>query len=182
MFDVTTAASMGVKVSNEGKVLGGGEGEFATGPMEGNVHLEAWTGRVWEEVLSREKEERERRERGYDPLAQVQAEEEGHIANGSGAADSPMDVDAAPVAAPAAEQKEPRIKLILRTKAGDELKLMVKPSTVAAAVIDCWRNQKEGGDKSKKIELRFDGDVLGEGVTMQEADVEEMSCVEVYVS
>lgn len=147
--------------SSTGRALGlkvNAHGSLSTsgdGFDDGRVHLEAWT----EDLFKAHQKELEdmRRKVAQDPL-----EEDDVIPE-----------------APVVEVQ--KIRLILKAKDYEEVKVLVKMETVVAQLIDRFRKQRKIAE-DKTIKMMFDGDELEPELTVQEADMDDMTKVDVYVN
>ncbi|OBT48670.1 hypothetical protein VE00_00855 [Pseudogymnoascus sp. WSF 3629] len=160
VWDTSTCGSMGVKISRAGGVLddgGGGEG--------GDVHLEAWTREAFEAYKAAEETRARNAHLGL-----------GNDASGAGGA------AAAAEAAPSQPQpQEEKLRIILRAKDMQEVKLRVKVTTKIADLVAAFRAQREAEVGGRSVELWFDGDRMEEGDCVGDADLEDLSGVDVVV-
>lgn len=163
VWDVTTAESLGIRVNGRGQVVD--EKGFDLG---GNVHLEAWTQETFDAYQKERKRERARLEMGtaeridLDDDDDLPAEEEA------------MQEASAPI------QIE-KIKIVLKPKEGEAVKLIVKPSTVVATIVQGFKVQRPALCEGKTVELWFEGDRLEEESTVEEADVDDMCTIDVVL-
>ena len=100
LFDVTTCKSLGIGVDSNGNIVMKGQKDIL-GEEERQIHMEAMTEAILEEY--------QKMKRG---------EVEGENNQGSGAHEE---------VAPAAETKEPQVRIILKAKGYTDFKLIVKP-------------------------------------------------------
>ncbi|KFY19652.1 hypothetical protein V493_07879, partial [Pseudogymnoascus sp. VKM F-4281 (FW-2241)] len=159
VWDTSTCGSMGVKISRAGGVLddgGGAEG--------GDVHLEAWT----REAFEAHKAAEEARARN----AHLDLENEDHGVSGSPAAEA---------ATSQQQTQEEKLRIILRAKDMPEVKLRVKATTKIADLVAAFRAQREVEVAGRSVELWFDGDRMEEDDCVGDADLEDLSGVDVVV-
>ena len=86
------------------------------------------------------------------------------------------------VAAKEQEEQEAQVTLrvILKARELDEVRLTVRPATTVETLVTGFR-AKSGLGADKDVKLWFDGEVMEEHVTMEEADIEDMDAIEVHV-
>ncbi|OBT84125.1 hypothetical protein VE02_07742 [Pseudogymnoascus sp. 03VT05] len=158
VWDTSTCGSMGVKISRAGGVLDdGGEGEG------GDVHLEAWTRETFEAYKAAEEERARNAHLGLEN-------------------DSSVGGAAAAEAAPSQPQpQEEKLRIILRAKDMPEVKLRVKATTKIADLVAAFRAQREAEVGGRSVELWFDGDRMEEEDCVGDADLEDLSGVDVVV-
>ncbi|KFZ10009.1 hypothetical protein V501_05364 [Pseudogymnoascus sp. VKM F-4519 (FW-2642)] len=149
---------MGVKISRAGGVLddgGGAEG--------GDVHLEAWTREAFEAYKEAEETKARNAHLGLEN-------------------DSGVGTAAAAEAAPSQPQpQEEKLRIILRAKDMPEVKLRVKVTTKIADLVAAFRAQREAEVGGRSVELWFDGDRMEEDDCVGDADLEDLSGVDVVV-
>lgn len=146
-----------MKISRAGGVLddgGGAEG--------GDVHLEAWTTEAFEAYKAAE--EAKARNAHLD----LENEDSG-VGGGSVAEVAP------------AQQTQEKLRVILRAKDMPEVKLRVKATTKIADLVAAFRAQREVEVGGRSVELWFDGDRMEEEDCVGDADLEDLSGVDVVV-
>ncbi|CAI4216226.1 unnamed protein product [Parascedosporium putredinis] len=117
------------------------------------VVLEAWTEELFDEHQQEKERERQRL------LGELDDEEE----------------DAAP-----APEPEERIKVTMRPKQGESVKVSVTASSSVSALIEKFR-AKRHIPVEVKISIHFDGETLGEQMTLEDADIGDEDQVEVHM-
>ena len=117
------------------------------------VVLEAWTEELFDEYQQEKERERQRL------LGELDDEEE----------------DAAP-----APEPEERIKVTMRPKQGESVKVSVTASSSVSALIEKFR-AKRHIPVEVKISIHFDGETLGEQMTLEDADIGDEDQVEVHM-
>ncbi|KFZ04019.1 hypothetical protein V502_10473, partial [Pseudogymnoascus sp. VKM F-4520 (FW-2644)] len=158
VWDTSTCGSMGVKISRAGGVLddgGGAEG--------GDVHLEAWTNEAFEAYKAAE----EAKARN----AHLDLENE----------DSGVGSGVAAEVVPAQQVQQEKLRIILRAKDMPEVKLRVKATTKIADLVAAFQAQREVELGGRSVELWFDGDRMEEEDCVGDADLEDLSGVDVVV-
>jgi len=155
LFDVSTCKSMGLKVDGAGKLRLDGEGF----DHEGRVHVEAWTEETYAEYEQARAAERKRQQQ--DPL-----EEE----------------DEDPASAQPAPEAGPKFKIMLKAKNLEPFKLIVKPTTTIAAMINAFRKSR-GVEEGREVSLHFEGDKLEPESAAGDADLDpdDITTIDVHV-
>lgn len=162
IWDSGTGMSIGVKVGRNGRVVDE-NGEFLGDGQEGQVCLEAWN-QEW-----------------FDN-AKAEAKRASALASGEGADKVEISDDEDEEARAEAEKEKAQvIKVVLKAKDTEEVKLKVKPSTTISKLVGAWRSQRAEAAEGKEVELWFEGDRLEEEGTVEEADIEDMCVVDVIV-
>lgn len=147
-----------MKISRAGGVLddgGGAEG--------GDVHLEAWTKEAFEAYKAAE----EAKARN----AHLDLENEDSGVGGVVAAE----------VVPAQQVQQEKLRIILRAKDMPEVKLRVKATTKIADLVAAFQAQREVELGGRSVELWFDGDRMEEEDCVGDADLEDLSGVDVVV-
>lgn len=147
-----------MKISRAGGVLddgGGAEG--------GDVHLEAWTKEAFEAYKAAE----EAKARN----AHLDLENEDSGVGGGVAAE----------VVPAQQVQQEKLRIILRAKDMPEVKLRVKATTKIADLVAAFQAQREVELGGRSVELWFDGDRMEEEDCVGDADLEDLSGVDVVV-
>ncbi|KAK0387563.1 hypothetical protein NLU13_3809 [Sarocladium strictum] len=129
-----------------------------------HIHFEAWTQATFTEM---ERQEASR----HDPQPS-----------------SPLH-DSHPSAEEEAEE-EIKLRIILRARGLDDVRLTVRPATTAETLITGWRAQlsskspealQEALKSNPMVTLWFDGEQLEEHVTLDEAEITDMDSIEVHL-
>ncbi|KAI0018293.1 hypothetical protein F4780DRAFT_524535 [Xylariomycetidae sp. FL0641] len=144
-----------------------------------HVLFEAWTPALWAEMERAQEAERQRR------LAED--------AGGGGGGDEDMDADpgalpdldddlAGTTTATTATRKDAdaRVRVVLKARGLPDTKISVHSYTTAAEMARAFRGKNKVPDH-QAVELRWDGEALEPDITVEEADIEDMDSVEVYV-
>ncbi|KAL8997867.1 MAG: hypothetical protein Q9169_002949 [Polycauliona sp. 2 TL-2023] len=152
LFDVTTCRSLGIGVDAQVSSATKGQSDFL-GREEEQIHMEAITESIIEDEQRAKRPPRQ--EADYD-------ESEAHVQ------------------APAVERKEPQVRVILKAKGFDDLKLLVKPTTLISKMVNAFKTDKKIED-SKEVFLSFDGDRLASDIQVADTDMSEMDYIDVYV-
>ncbi|KAJ2905094.1 uncharacterized protein MKZ38_006340 [Zalerion maritima] len=77
-------------------------------------------------------------------------------------------------------QVTPKIRLTLKTKTGDLVKVSVRPSTTVKELVASFRASRKLGDETA-VCINFDGDNLGGEQTVKELDIEDLDVLDVIV-
>ena len=77
--------------------------------------------------------------------------------------------------------QEEKLRIILRAKDMQEVKLRVKATTKIADLVAAFRAQREAEVGERSVELWFDGDRMEEEDCVGDADLEDLSGVDVVV-
>ncbi len=179
VWDVTTAESLGIKVDSRRRVVAEEDAGGYGGGGAGNVHLEAWTKDFYDNWQKEKKEEKRRIAVGLLPV-QEQINLEDSAAVASDAAAEQGRVEAEQVEAQHAPSVE-KIKIVLKAKGDEPVKLIVKTTTLIDTIVGGFKMQRKELCEGKKVELWFDGDRLEEESTIADADVEDMSSIDVVL-
>jgi len=165
VWDVTTAASMGIKVDGRGRVVGEADGPGGGVNRDGNVHLEAWTPETFA-AFEAQRESQRKASQAADSFAVSDDEEDGRYGE--------------PEVQEVASRQAEKIKIVLQAKGMEAVRLIVKPTTAIRTVVNGFR-QASGIGEGKSVELWFDGERLEEESTIADADLEDMSGIDVLV-
>jgi hypothetical protein len=154
VYNYSSLHSLGLKPYGDGAVVADGSNKRGISRDGTQVHMEIWT----PDMFQRWEEEEDRRQKVL-------------------AGDLPDDEDTA-----GAEEPEPEktLKIILRARDLEEVKLTVRPATTVETLITGFKAQRALGP-DKEVTLWFDGGMMEEHVTMEEADIEEMDVIEVHI-
>lgn len=153
VYNYSTLHSLGIRRYGDGVVADGNsrKGLSADGMQ---VHMEIWT----PDMFSKWEEEEERRRKVL--AGELSDEEDPEVE----------------------EQPEVTLRVILKARDLDEVGLKVRPATTVETLVTGFRaksNSNLGADK--EVTLWFDGDMMEEHVTMEEADISDMDVIEVHI-
>ncbi|KAJ4327108.1 hypothetical protein N0V84_002496 [Fusarium piperis] len=152
IYNTSTLLSLGIRPQGEGRVIAEGQGSEGFEDSRAVVNVEAWTPELFQE-MERNEELRRRREAG-----DISEEDE--------------------------DQEEPaedvKLKVMLKSRDLEDLRLTIRPETTVETLVTCFRAQRKV-DPDKQVGLWWDGDRLEEHVTMEEAEIEDMDTLEVYI-
>lgn len=158
VYTVSTLLNLGIQPQGDGRIrVDEGRGGEGLASNRTRVHLEAWTPDLFREMELRE-ELRRKREAGE--------------ASGSD------DDDAAaggPLPAP-----EVKIRVTLKARGFDDVKLTVRPETTVETLVTGFRSQRRIGS-DRAVAVVFEGERLDEHVTMEEADIADLDLIDVHV-
>ncbi|KAL1843381.1 hypothetical protein VTJ49DRAFT_1968 [Mycothermus thermophilus] len=188
VFGQCTLAALGVQVDAQGRLVTGSaerEGYILPGTsmsaIEGAVELEIWTEDSYAEYMRRQEARTRRALLMSDDDDDVQIVGEQDLSNGIGG------TAAAPPPPPptAATTKKPKgIRLILKSRDHEPLRMTAKPDTDVEMLIDAFRAQRGiGGEEEWEVSIWFDGEKLDEDALVADLDVdlEDVNQLEVVV-
>ncbi|RMJ10703.1 hypothetical protein CDV36_009668 [Fusarium kuroshium] len=153
IYNTSTLLSLGIRPQGDGRVIAEGQGSEGFEDNRSLVHVEAWTPELFQE-MERNEELRRRREAGDISEEEDDQEEE--------------------------PTEDVKLKVMLKSRDLEDLGLTIRPETTVETLITCFRAQRKV-DPNKQIGLWWDGDRLEEHVTMEEAEIEDMDTLEVYI-
>ncbi|PNY24649.1 Uncharacterized protein TCAP_05413 [Tolypocladium capitatum] len=154
VYAFSTLLNLGIRPQAGGRIQVGDRGQGGLASRSTQVHLEAWTPELFRE-MEREEELRRKREAGEVSSAEEEAPEE-------------------------APEPEVKIRVILKVRGLEDVKLTVRPETTVETLVTGFRTQS-GVGSDKDVGLWFDGDRLEEHVTMSDADIHDMDTFDVRV-
>ncbi|KAH6856850.1 hypothetical protein B0I37DRAFT_300417 [Chaetomium sp. MPI-CAGE-AT-0009] len=161
IYGHSTLASLGVQVDDRG-ALRNGHGE---GYVRGGLHLEVWTEEAYAEYLEN---------RGKEWALKLGDEEDVEDLGGEGEAGGE-------VSSPAPPRKK-GIRIVLKAKEHEALKLTTREETDVEMLIEAFRTQRGIGPEWE-VAIWFDGEKLEEDALVSEIDVDpdEVNQLEVLV-
>ncbi|RYO75217.1 hypothetical protein DL762_010146 [Monosporascus cannonballus] len=165
VYGSATLAALGIQPSvGDGSLYPAWERDPPAGYFgRDKVHFEAWTPELYEEFLRDRELERMRARGEWLPEDHPDGETGG---DGKGTEEP--------------DQEETKIKLSLKARDMDPENVRVRPSTTISMLSIVFRRLKRL-PADKEIELRWDGEVLDPNTTVEDADIEDMDSIEVYV-
>ncbi|KJZ76683.1 hypothetical protein HIM_04019 [Hirsutella minnesotensis 3608] len=155
VYSTSTLLSLGIRPGGDGQIRVDEQCRDGLASDRPGVLMEVWTPDLFRE-MERQEELRRRREAG-----ELSDSDDDTTARGS----------------PAPEVK---LRVILKARDLDDVKLTVRPETTVETLMTGFRSQRRIGS-DKTISVRFDGEQLDEHVTMEEADIEDMDTLEVHI-
>lgn len=164
IWDSGNGLSIGVRVGRNGTVVDE-NGEVLGEGDEGKVNLEAWTQEWYDKVKSEAKR--------ATNVAAAQAGDRIELSDDE-------DVEAQAQAEAEREKEKAAIRIVLKAKDAEVVKLKVRPITSVSKLVGAWRSQRDV-EEGKDVELWFEGERLEEEGTVEEADIEDMCVVDVIV-
>ncbi|EFX00710.1 hypothetical protein CMQ_7712 [Grosmannia clavigera kw1407] len=180
MYSWTTGHLLGVRPDAHGKFhddLG-----RSSGFQSGGLHLEIWTEDLYEAFL-KDQERRRLRKLGEAVDLDLDSSSEndddgaaglggssghGHEAGGSAATEA------------AAASSRQRIRLVLKSRDHEKLNMTVYADTKVETLIAAFREQRKIAPE-QTIAIHWDGERLEEDMTVQDAEMEDMDSVEVFI-
>lgn len=160
VYNVSTLLSLGIRPRGDGRVATDASNRHGDGLRNGatRVHMEAWT-----PALFREMEQEEALQRRRDA---------GELSDDDRTPSSPVEPP----------QPEVKLRVILKARDLEPVKLTVRPETTVETLITGFRTQRASAVGSdQEVVLRWDGEVLEEHMTMEDAEIDDMDTIEVYV-
>jgi hypothetical protein len=154
LYNMTTLKGLGIEVMGDNYLYAGedmGEGAGFSADRKKAV-FEAWTEQLYEENVAAKERDRLRLMGELDE-----------------------EVDAAPEAPP-----EEKIKITMRARQGEPVKISVPVSATVAVLVEKFR-AKRHIPKDISVTIHFDGEELGEGVSLADADIGDEDQVEVHM-
>ncbi|RYP06089.1 hypothetical protein DL764_003379 [Monosporascus ibericus] len=165
VYGSATLAALGIQPSpTDGSLYPAWERDPPAGYLgRDKVHFEAWTPELYEDFL-RDRERERMRARGEWLPEDHPDGEAGRDGKGSEEPD----------------QEETKIRLSLKARDMDPENVKVRPSTTISMLSLVFKRLKRL-PADKDVELRWDGEVLDPNSTVEDADIEDMDSIEVYV-
>jgi hypothetical protein len=154
VFDVTTCKALGLTADASGRLLIDGEGF----DEEGRIHLEAWTEELFHDFKKQKAAQRKRLV--LDPMEEEEEDESS--------------------AAKINPQENQKFKIILKAKDRTEFKIQVISSTAISKMIGAYRKEHKIAD-GVNISLYLDGDKLDPNSVVADADLDELTTIDVHV-
>ena len=173
----STLLNLGIRPKGDGTVVV--EGSSGTYNRDGlaeartRVHMEAWTPELFAQ-MERDEEIRRKRDAGeldddddYDYESERgenrDTQDGGKAGQGEGGGD------------------QVKLRIILKPKDLEPVKLMVRPETTVETLLTAFRTQRDVGGEGAEVALWFDGMRLEEDTTMEEAEIDDMDTIEVHI-
>ncbi|EQK98375.1 Ubiquitin [Ophiocordyceps sinensis CO18] len=154
VFIFSTLLSLGIRPQGDGRLEVDGHDREGLADNRTRVHMEAWTPELFQEM---EQQEALRRKREAGELDESEDE----------ARDEPP-------------TPEVRIRVILKARGLEDVKLTVRPETTVETLLIGFRTQRSIGS-DKAVSVVFEGERLEEHVTMEDADIADMDLIDVHV-
>ena len=161
VYTFSTLLSLGVRPQGNGRVKVDGPSGLGLTDSRTRVHMEAWTPQLFQE-MEREEEVRRKREAGELSGTEDETQEPS---------------EAAAAASPPAEVK---LRVVLKARDLDDVKLTVRPETTVEALVTGFRAQR-AIPPERDVGLWFDGERMADETTMADADIDDMDTIEVHV-
>ncbi|KAK4121711.1 hypothetical protein N657DRAFT_577231, partial [Parathielavia appendiculata] len=162
IYGHSTLASLGVAVDAQGNLKGGLRG--GEGYLRGGIHLEVWTEEAYAEYLANRGKERAMMlgDAGEDGV-------DGGVAGESGGEET-------------APPKKKGIRIVLKAKDHEPLKLTAREETNVEALIEAFRTQRNIGPEFE-VAIWFDGEKLDAEALVTDIDVDpdEANQLEVHI-
>lgn len=153
LYNTTTLRGLGIATMGNDLLYAGGVGDRRGFTADRKrVVLEAWTEELFQAHLA-EQDKEEKRRRGE------------------------LDEEEAEPSAPAEE----KIRVAMRSKQGDPVKVSVSASSTVGDLVEKFR-EKRHLPAEVKVSIYFDGEKLDEGMMLQDADIGDDDQVEVHLN
>jgi hypothetical protein len=152
VYTYSSLLGLGIRPQGDGKIIAD---EYAKGGLQDGrtkVVFEAWTTEGFQQ-MELEEELRMKREAGELPDEEPAQEE---------------------------QAKETKLRIVLRAKDMEAVKLTVRLETTVETLIVGFRTQRSI-PSSKEVGIWFDGDRLEEHQTMEDVDINDMDALEVHI-
>ncbi|KAI9787861.1 MAG: hypothetical protein M1816_007428 [Peltula sp. TS41687] len=182
LFDVTTCKSLGIGVDVDGNIVTKGEKADALGDENKQIHMEAMTQEIFDEV-------RKARQKnpagggggggvgfGHGHGHEMQVQSQVNAGLGEHAATDAV----AGTAEEEESQKEQQIRVILKSKGFEDFKLIIKPTTKISRMVNAFRQARKVGP-DRAVFLMFDGDRLRPADTVSHTEISDLDHIDVHV-
>ncbi|CAK7205189.1 hypothetical protein SEUCBS139899_007954 [Sporothrix eucalyptigena] len=190
IYNSTTGLSLGIKPDAKGRfrdvhgpgsggdINAAGAGAGSAGFMSGGLHLEIWTLDLYDAYLEAEDKRRRRNlgEAVEDDMLSDSDQGSGNQSQARGMSQGAGDT--ADATAPAAQTT--RIRLVLKSRDYEKLKITAHNNTTIETLATAFRLQR-GIGPDEKVAIMWDGEELDGGMTVGEAEMEDMDSVEVHI-
>ncbi|KAG6010619.1 hypothetical protein E4U21_005117 [Claviceps maximensis] len=158
VYASSTLLHLGIRPDGNGRAVVDGGGNRGLRDNRTVVYMEVWTKAQFEEM---EREEEIQRKRDAGEL-------------------SDDDDDPRHVASDEAAAVEVKLRIILKARGLDDVKLTVRPETTVETLITGFRMQQPSA-VGKDVGIWFDGDRLEEHMTMDEVQIDDLDTLEVHI-
>lgn len=163
VYPSSTLLHLGIRPEGNGRAVvaaAAADGLSTTGLVDNRtqVHMEVWTKAQFEEMECQEEVQRKR--------------EAGELSD-----EDDMPGNTASGETPAEEIK---LRVILKARGLDDVKLTVRPETTVETLITGFRTQQPSA-LGKDVGIWFDGDRLEEHMTMDEVEIDDLDTLEVHI-
>lgn len=157
VYASSTLLNLGIRPEGNGRAVVDGHNTKGLGNNRTQVHMEVWTKEQFQEM---EREEELQRKR-----------EAGELSD---------DVDSPGLATVESPAREIKLRVILKARGLEDVKLTVRPETTVETLITGFRT-KQPTASGKDVGIWFDGDRLEEHMTMDEVEIDDMDTLEVHI-
>ncbi|KAI1088356.1 hypothetical protein F5B19DRAFT_486033 [Rostrohypoxylon terebratum] len=158
VYPHTTLKTLGIKPERDGSLYPDWKPDQEGYRGRDKVFFEAWTQELYDEYL--EEKEKQRLQHLNELEGIYEGSEEPEL--------------------PQASQEEKKIRVHFKAKDKQPTKVTVRSSNTAAQLIKAYR-RLANIPEDKTIELHWDGEVLDDETTVEEADIEDMDSLEVHI-
>lgn len=157
VYASSTLLNLGIRPEGNGRAVVDGHNTKGLGDNRTQVHMEVWTKELFQEM---EREEELQRKR-----------EAGELSD---------DVNSPGLATVESPAREIKLRVILKARGLEDVKLTVRPETTVETLITGFRT-KQPTASGKDVGIWFDGDRLEEHMTMDEVEIDDMDTLEVHI-
>ncbi|KAI1489719.1 hypothetical protein F5X96DRAFT_595148 [Biscogniauxia mediterranea] len=176
VYPHTTLETLGICPDADGRLYPAWR-DKQDGFQNQKVYFEAWTKDLYDQY-QREKEQKRKQE-----LGEWDDDDAAFRGSGSGSGgDNAAEPGAAAAAAAADEQpaEEKRVRVTFKAKDLPSKNATLRSNTTVAMMIKVFRKLAQVPPE-QHIQLRFDGEVLDDDMTVEEADIGDLDSVEVHI-
>lgn len=154
VYTYSNLLDLGIRPYGEYGIITDGDNSSGLQDNGTKVHMEMWTPELFEAYL--QEEQRRRRHAAGDISDDDEEEEASELL------------------------EEVKLKVNLKARDLEDLGLTVRPETTVETLITAFRS-KRGIPQDKEVSLRFDGDLLEEHATVEDAGIDDMDTIEVHI-
>lgn len=158
VYPHTTLKTLGIKPERDGSLYPDWKPDQEGYRGRDKVFFEAWTQQLYDEYL--EEKEKQRLQHLNELEGVYEGSQEPEL--------------------PQTSQEEKKIRVHFKAKDKPPTKVTVRPSTTAAQLVKAYQ-RLANIPEDQTIELHWDGEVLDDETTVEEADIEDMDSLEVHI-
>lgn len=152
VYNSSCLFDLGIRPLGNGRLATTSQGKEGLAKERTRVHMEAWTQEAFQQM---ELEQELQRKRDAGEISDLEEE-------------------------PAEEAEEFKLRIILKARDLEPVKLTIRPETTVETLLTGFRSQRQIGS-DRDVSLSFDGEILEEHVTMDEAEIDDMDTIDVYI-
>lgn len=175
----STLLNLGIRPKGDGTVVVDGTASGAynrEGLAEARtrVHMEAWTPELFAQM---ERDEELRRKREAGELDDDYDDDDDELDT----RENKDTRDGAETGQGEGGEEQVKLRIILKPKDLEPVKLLVRPETTVETLLTAFRTQRDVGGDGAEVALWFDGMRLDEDTTMEDAEIDDMDTIEVHI-